>query len=135
MPHGVLDPGEHKDEIARRIRAARELRGLSQDGLGKLVAADGLGIHDVGRIERGEVTMTRVHRDALIRHLRVPERWFTAENVDEIVGVQMSEEAIAQFLTRRLFAAGQAVHTEPGRSQPGEVVPGRPAGSVEAPAE
>jgi hypothetical protein len=75
-----------RDEIARRIKAARQLRGIKQAELGLLLAQDGLGQEDVGRIEREEMQMSRSQRDAITRHLRLPERWLTSESVDEIVG-------------------------------------------------
>jgi len=80
----AIDPAQ----IAARIKAARELRGMSQDELGELFDHDGLNKTDPGRIERmdARVPFRRAHLDALCRHLRVPERWFTAADVDEIVG-------------------------------------------------
>lgn len=60
---------------------------MTQKQLGALLEADGLGKHDLGRIERGDLTMQKVHREALVRHLGVPERWLLNENVDEIVGL------------------------------------------------
>lgn len=72
--------------MTRRIEAARVLRGYTQRQLAELLHADGLGKHDLGRIERGEMQMRRIHRDALVRHLRLPERWFTAPTVDALVG-------------------------------------------------
>lgn len=80
----MLEP----EELKRRIEAARILRGLRQVDLSPLLEADGLGKTDLGRIERGEVPMRRIHRDALARHLRVPEWWFTVEDVDVLVGLQ-----------------------------------------------
>lgn len=77
-----------REEIARRIKAARELRNISQIGLAALMEADGLNKHDLGQIEREKRTMQLVHQEALVRHLKVPERWFTSENVDEIVGYE-----------------------------------------------
>lgn len=70
------------DEIKRRLDAARTLRGLKQTELAELVQADGLGKHDVGRLERGAIPLTRALRDALCRHLRVPAGWFTDEDID-----------------------------------------------------
>lgn len=88
-------------EIGHRIKAARELRGVSQEELAQQFDDDGLGSSDVGRLERGLLALTRARRDALVRHLRVPERWFTSENVDEIVGY---EEVDAIGLRRELEA-------------------------------
>lgn len=70
------------EELKRRIDAARTLRGLKQRELADLLQEDGLGKHDVGRLERGELILRRVHLDALMRHLRVPEWWFTANEIE-----------------------------------------------------
>lgn len=69
------------EELKRRIDAARTLRGLKQKELAGLLEEDGLGKHDVGRLERGELDLRRVHLDALTRHLQMPEWWFTAEEI------------------------------------------------------
>lgn len=74
------------EEIQRRIKAVRILRGMSQTELGALLATDGLGKHDVGRIERGTLTMQRAHRESICRHLRVPEAWLTNPDLDELLG-------------------------------------------------
>ena len=80
-----MPPGP--EEISRRIKAARELRGIEQTELSEQLAADGLGKSEAGRIERGDLPLTRVRREALMRRLGVPERWFTSDSVDEIVGL------------------------------------------------
>lgn len=73
------------EEIRRRIVAARELIGMSQEDLGALLEQEGYGKHDVGRLERRDPKMplTPGRRTALAKHLRVPEAWFTAER-DEL---------------------------------------------------
>lgn len=63
------------------------LRAMSQIELAALMAADGLNLHDLGKIERGQRRMTRAHQDSIQRHLRLPEHWFSANAVDEIVGL------------------------------------------------
>ena len=73
------------EELKRRIEAARTLRGLKQTELAALLAEDGLGKSDLGRIERGDMTMQRIHRDAIARHLGVPDEWLTEPDVDTIV--------------------------------------------------
>jgi transcriptional regulator with XRE-family HTH domain len=75
------------DELSARIKAARMLRGLEQEDLARLLVEDGLGKHDLGRIERREIEMTRVQRDAICRHLKVPERWLDEPDVDVLVGL------------------------------------------------
>lgn len=74
------------EEIQRRIKAVRILRGMSQNDLGALLATDGLGKHDVGRIERGALSMQRAHRESICRHLRIPEAWLTDPNLDALLG-------------------------------------------------
>lgn len=69
------------EELKRRIDAARTLRGLKQSELAALLEEDGLGKHDAGRLERGELDLRRVHLDALTRQLRMPEWWFTASEI------------------------------------------------------
>lgn len=105
----AIDPAQ----IAARIKAARELRGMSQDQLGQRFDDDGLNKTDPGRIERMDpnVPFRRAHLDAMCRHLRVPERWFTAADVDEIVGYgtpassdQLSELAQGQEKLERQMA-------------------------------
>lgn len=76
------------DELVRRLKAARELRGIDQNTLGLLFKEDGLGKMDPGRIERGEMKMQRAHRDAFCRHLGLPERWLTEPDIDVIVGLR-----------------------------------------------
>lgn len=99
-----------RPELTRRIKAARELRGVSQDELAERLAQEGLGKHDLGRLERGEssVVLTPVRRYALAHALRVPERWFTDESVDAIVaydGDPPSIEAHLASLTELLLEA------------------------------
>lgn len=85
------------DEVARRIKAARRLRGLSQVELGKRVHGDGLGESDVGRIERMDpkLPFSKALRLSICEHLRVPERWLLAEDVDEIVGYGGGADSVA----------------------------------------
>lgn len=78
------------DETKRRIEAARILRDLSQVELDRLGHEDGLGKQELSRLERGELPLTRVRREVLIRILRVPEHWLTEEDTDVVVGVRPS---------------------------------------------
>lgn len=107
MPSDELsaDEIEQRAELGRRIKAARELRRMSQDDLGMKARDDGLNRYDLAQIERGERTMQFAHRQALVRHLRVPERWFTAEAVDEIVGYEDPD-----VREDRLEAVADALH-------------------------
>jgi transcriptional regulator with XRE-family HTH domain len=77
-------------EIARRIKAARELRGMDQETLNDRCEELGIGKHDAGRLERPNgdpppPPLTPTRRWALSQALQVPELWWTAETVDEIV--------------------------------------------------
>lgn len=93
------------DELRRRLIAGRNLRGYTQQELAAILVRDGLGKHDLGRIERGTMAMQRIHRDAFARHLRLPERWFTEPDVDIIVGLRQPLEAGAtRVLLERLLA-------------------------------
>lgn len=74
-----------KDEIRRRIVAARTLRGMEQTELASLMADDGLGKHDLGKIERGGMTMQATHRRSIAHHLRMSERWFMEDNIDGLL--------------------------------------------------
>lgn len=104
------------EELKRRVVAARVLRGLTQTELGELFEADGLGLHDPGRIERGNMTMQRAHREAFIRLLRVPAAWFIEEDVDVIVGLKparpLTPEASRDLLQQLLAGHDQAADQE-----------------------
>lgn len=65
------------EEIAARIRAGRALRGLSQDELADLIAAEGLPWRLVGGLERCEITLMPAYRAALVGVLGLPDVWFT----------------------------------------------------------
>ena len=36
-------------------------------------------------MERGKLPLTRARLDGLVRHLRVPEAWFTSDDADSLV--------------------------------------------------
>lgn len=99
------------EELKRRLDAARTLRGLTQNQLAALLAEDGLGKHDLGRIERGSLVMQRVHREAIARRLRIPEWWLTVEDIDVVVGLQppprLTPEEARDLLGRLLTDLGQ----------------------------
>jgi transcriptional regulator with XRE-family HTH domain len=79
--HGVKMPSQDEllnpDELRRRIRAARELKGLSQDEMNAAGAAMGLPGYLLGALERGQKTIEPFHLDPLCRVLEVPISWFT----------------------------------------------------------
>jgi transcriptional regulator with XRE-family HTH domain len=65
------------DEVAARIKAARELRRMSQQELTKRLAGAGLPVRLAGQLERGKAPLQMAAQLALARILGVPERWFT----------------------------------------------------------
>jgi len=98
------------EETKRRMEAARKLRGLSQAELGELFEADDLGKMDPQQIERGRMLLRGARLVAACKHLRVPERWFTAEDVDEIVGLTPTDEtALAKQVAAEVVAAMEAL--------------------------
>lgn len=103
-----------RDVLKRRIEAARLLRGISQIDLDARCHQDGLGKQEAGRLERGELPLTRVRADALIRNLRVPERWLTSEDVDGLVGwggvgdLSPAQQRVVEETFRLLAEVGQA---------------------------
>lgn len=75
-----------REELGRRIRAARILRNLEQRDLDDLFEQDGVG-RSAGFLERGapRAPLTRARLDSLVRHLHVPEAWFAVEDIDEVI--------------------------------------------------
>ncbi len=71
---------------------------MDQSDLADLVHEDGLGKYDVGRIERGKMTMQAIHRRSLAHHLRVPESWFTDPDLDVVVGLEPDSDTIKNRL-------------------------------------
>jgi len=99
----VLDDAE----IRRRLKSAREFRGMTQVRLAELVAADGLDKHTLGKVERGKMTLLPAYRRAAALHLRVPEPWFTEPNV-ELMEVANYDDRVAAAL-ERLTAQAEAL--------------------------
>lgn len=107
------------DEFKRRATAARVLRGYTQDALGELFKEDGLGKHDPGRIERGDLAMQRIHMDAFKRHLRMPEEWWEEADIDQVLGVSRPatpEQIAALDRVRRLGEGSPKRKPNPGES-------------------
>ena len=71
------------EDLARRIKAARLLRDISQDELAERLSDAGLPWRLAGQLERGEVMLKSAALAALSTALGFPQRWFTAP-VDEI---------------------------------------------------
>lgn len=89
------------EELKRRIDAARTLRGLTQEALSELVAADGLGKTTVGRVERGEMDLRKAVRNSLCEHLDVPAWWFT----DDYVVIERAATSQLDRIEAKLDAA------------------------------
>jgi hypothetical protein len=77
---GVLD----REAQARRIEAARVLRGLSRNDLSEMFVEEGFGKIDIARLERADpdLRLTRPRWETLARLLDVPEHWFTADDAE-----------------------------------------------------
>lgn len=91
-----------QDELKRRIEAARILRGIDQAKLDEHFDSDGLG-KSAGRLERGDVPLTRARLDSLVRHLRVTSLWFTSRDIDALllgIGIQDDDENLDTRLRR-----------------------------------
>lgn len=97
-----------REEVSRRIKAARDLRQMHQITLAALMEEDGLNKSDLGQIERCDRQMRLGHQESILRHLRLPERWLTAETVDEIVGEAISDAQLIEILGPQLLAAFRA---------------------------
>lgn len=82
---GYNGPVVEGEELGRRLKALRELRGISQVEFGELLAAEGFGKHDIGRVERGGMSMQGALRREAARLLRVPEDVFLADDVDSVL--------------------------------------------------
>lgn len=91
------------DETRRRIVALRTLRGLDQTDLAELMHKDGLGKHDLGKIERGEWELRSAHRKSIADHLRVDERWFTDPDLDALIAGIEASAAGREFVEERLI--------------------------------
>jgi len=125
-------------ELGRRIKAARLLRDVSQRDLATVLATEGFGKHDLGAIERGTKTLQGAIRRELALRLRVPEQWFTAESIDDVIAwptlggltpAELSQlvDATGPGLVEVVQALQQARASE--RAGPGE--PGRPRAARE----
>jgi transcriptional regulator with XRE-family HTH domain len=131
----VLD----QEQLKRRLVAARALRDVSQAELAGQLEADGLGKHDLGRIERGDLTMMPAHRRALAHHLRLPERWFTDPDTDSLLVFDeprdVSDDDLrraAELLAPQLLSAARALRQEQDSEQPSTDGPGRQSAGGEA---
>jgi transcriptional regulator with XRE-family HTH domain len=113
-----------EDEAKRRIAAARILRGLTQEELDVLGAADGLGRQELSRTERGELPVTRVRREALARLLNLPVEWFLQDSIDDLVrwpaeGLAPDQvKRAAELLAPQLLEAARALQQTSDKAQP-----------------
>lgn len=92
------------EELSRRMRAARLLRGQGRDGHGELaeVSRDelgeavarrkGTGTSDPARIEREKLQALPLHLEAFQEVLRMPDGWWTEPDLDQVLGVNTPAE-------------------------------------------
>lgn len=88
----------NKNELKRRLDAARTLRGMTQAELAARLHEDGFGKQDLGRIERGDMPLQRMRRVIIAGHLGVPEAWFTDPDLDKLVGREPDSGEIRSLL-------------------------------------
>lgn len=118
----MLDP----EELDRRLKAIRMLRQISQTEMAVMLEAEGFGKHDLGRIERGQMALTGARRRELARILRVPESYFTAEDLDEVLFAagtdKLTDDQIrraAELMAPQLLEAARALAPTSGKEQQG----------------
>lgn len=83
-----------REQLRIRVRAARQVAGLSQEELGRLMKQDGFGIHDPAALERKvtsgttarEINFHRGRRDSIARHTGFPKSWFTEPDHRKLFG-------------------------------------------------
>jgi transcriptional regulator with XRE-family HTH domain len=118
-----------EDEAKRRIAAARLLRGLTQEELDGMGAADGLGRQELSRTERGELPVTRVRREVLARLLNFPVEWFMQDSIEDLIRWPAEELApdqvkrAAELLAPQLLEAARALQQASGSSAPKQGAP------------
>lgn len=106
-----------QDELKARIVAARSLRNLDQEDIGKEFERDGLGSTTPGRLERGLLTLNRSRLEALKRHLRVPEEWFTRRAA--IVELDLGDGKVTDLPQPRPWPSREEVDQAVRRTQAG----------------
>jgi transcriptional regulator with XRE-family HTH domain len=74
-----MDPRERTEQIGRRIRAAREAKGLSQNDLAKRLPGS-VSAHYVSRWETGYNRPSAAHLEMLAAVLDVPVAFFYAND-------------------------------------------------------
>jgi transcriptional regulator with XRE-family HTH domain len=114
------------------MEAARALHGLKSVELDALLNEHGFGKYDSGRIERGEMDLTKARRRALAEILEVPESWFTEETLDltsaeasepvDLTGVEAHLAVIAQKLSAQEAARADAFRDLYARVQRNEAM-------------
>lgn len=115
-------PHSDRDEIGRRIAAARSIAGLSQRDMGKCLAdnpnyGETLSQAGVSRLERGQLHVRRRDWTPLLRAIAevcgVPMSWFYADfsRLDEIAPAT-PEESKASF-ARALHSRAQPTSSTP----------------------
>lgn len=133
-PHPVYEHvvSLNHDELARRIEAARVLRGLSQADVNERFEKLGAGKQTAGRVERGNKPFEEMHEMLFARVLNVPVRWFTEPDVDVIIGLKppavLTPGELAEILARLQAGHDQATGQSPLGTQTPRADGGRPPG-------
>lgn len=91
-----------REELARRVKAAREALGLEQSELQKRVQEkERFGKTDIGRMERpngkAPPPMSRMRAEALSRHTGFPPEWFTEPDLRKLFGSGPDEDRLARI--------------------------------------
>lgn len=134
-----------RDEVRRRLRAARALAGLTVAELARheLVAANGLTVSTIGETEREDRDAKPMELEVLARACGLRPDWFTVplgrlghqetvwlalaqrlERIEQALGVPTDEEPAAQAFQREIE---QAVRV-PARAEPDSGQTRRPKG-------
>jgi hypothetical protein len=93
-----MRPMLSQEELRRRVRAARVLADdMTQAEMNEAGHARGLGKHELGNAERGDIDIRQYHLPMLCEILEVPMSWFTEpreaivaqrpQDLDQVLGV------------------------------------------------
>jgi hypothetical protein len=74
---GSIPHMQSQDELRRRVKAARVLADISQADMNAAGHRRGLGKHELGNAERGDIDIRQYHLPMLCEILGVPMSWFT----------------------------------------------------------
>lgn len=114
QPDGAtIAPMLTQQELQRRVRAARVLTDTTQADMNAAGHTRGLGKHELGAAERGDIDIRQYHLPMLCEILQVPMSWFT-EPHETIVAPRAADyvRVLNQLLD---IIETQAEGGEPGR--------------------